>query len=310
MLATFPYNDIASKIALALGVGLLVGLEREWAHKDVGVRTFAITALLGALSYLVQPALVFVTLGGAILLVGLLNVRSLIKNGSVEMTTSVALLVTVLLGALIGEGHYFTAITSAILMTLLLAWKVELARFAGGLSPEEIQSAVLLALLTFVVYPLLPNRFIDPWELVNPRQAWLIVVVVAGVGFFNYLMLRLYGTRGTFYTAFFGGLISSKATVAELSAVFAENEGRGSLEWRCFSLPAARCSCGTLSSWSFLRLNRRRSHSIRSAAWASRRRGCWHGGSAGRNKWRRWSSNCAYRRHCRFRAWRSLRGFS
>jgi uncharacterized membrane protein (DUF4010 family) len=111
------------------------------------------------------------------------------------MTTSVALLVTVVLGALIGEGHFFTAITSAMLMTLLLAWKVELSRFAGGLSPQEIRSAVLLGLLTFVVYPLLPDRFIDSWELINPRQSWLIVIVVAGVGFLNYLMLRLYGTR-------------------------------------------------------------------------------------------------------------------
>ncbi len=229
MTAAFPYDDIASKIALALGVGLLVGLEREWAQKDVGVRTFALTGLLGALSYLAQPALVFVALGGAILLVGLLNTRSLIKSGSVEMTTSVALLVTVILGALIGEGHYFTAITAAIVMTLLLAWKVELTRFAGGLSPEEIRSAVLLALLTFVLYPLLPNRFIDPWALVNPRQAWLIVIVVAGVGFLNYLMLRLYGMRGSYYAAFFGGLISSKAAAAELSGVLAENERRGSL---------------------------------------------------------------------------------
>ena len=231
---TFPYDDIASKIALALSVGLLVGLEREWAQKDVGVRTFAITALLGALSDLVQPTLLFVTLGGVILLVVLLNVRSLIKSGSVEITTSVALLLTVILGALIGEGHYFTAIASAILTTLLLAWKVELARFAGGLSHGEMPSAVLLALITFVVYPLLPNRFIDPWALVNPRQAWLIVIVVAGVGFLNYLMLRLYGTRGSYYAAFFGGLISSKAAVAELSAVLAKNESGGSLGMAVF----------------------------------------------------------------------------
>jgi uncharacterized membrane protein (DUF4010 family) len=227
--ASFPYFDVASKIGLALGVGLLVGLEREWAQKDVGVRTFAICSLLGALAFLVEPELVFVALAGAVLLVALLNTRTLIRDGSVEMTTSAALLVTVVLGALIGGGHFFTAITSAIVMTLLLAWKAELSRFAGGLSPQEIRSAVLLALLTFVVYPLLPNRFIDPWALINPRQSWLIVIVVAGVGFLNYLMLRLYGTRGTYYAAFFGALTSSKAAVAELSSVLSQSESGCSL---------------------------------------------------------------------------------
>jgi uncharacterized membrane protein YhiD involved in acid resistance len=69
VLASFPYEDVASKIALALGVGLLVGLEREWAHKEVGVRTFAISALLGTLAFLVEPGLVFVAMGGAVLLV-------------------------------------------------------------------------------------------------------------------------------------------------------------------------------------------------------------------------------------------------
>ena len=127
-----------------------------------------------------------------------------------------------MLGALIGQGHYFTAITSAIVMTMLLAWKEGLSRFAGGLQPEEIRSAVLLSLLTFVIYPLLPNRFIDPLDLLNPKQSWLIVVVIAGLGFANYVMLRLYGTRGAYYAAFLGGLVNSTATVAELSGLFRE----------------------------------------------------------------------------------------
>ena len=79
-----------------------------------------------------------------------------------KITTSAALLVTLMLGALIGQGHDLTAVTSAIVMTMLLAWKEGLSRFAGGLQPEEIRSAVLLGLLTFVIYPLLPEDIIDP----------------------------------------------------------------------------------------------------------------------------------------------------
>ena len=244
--APFVYVDAASKIALAVAVGLLVGLEREWAQKAVGVRTFAIIALLGTLTYMVAPQLLIPALCGTFLLVILLNVHHLLKNwqlltadsaaapgktaresvyvidrdAPLEITTSVALLVTLMLGALIGQGHYFTAIASAIVMTMLLAWKEGLSRFAGGLQPTEIRSAVLLGLLTFVIYPLLPDRFIDPMDLLNPRQSWLIVVVIAGLGFANYVMLRFYGTRGTYYAAFLGGLVNSTAAATELSGLF------------------------------------------------------------------------------------------
>lgn len=251
--SSFAYADVASKIALAVAVGLLVGTEREWAQKAVGVRTFAIIALLGTLTCLVAPALIFAALCGTFLLVILLNIHHLVKNWRIEplesnpphkgresafivdrdapleITTSAALLVTLMLGALIGQGHYFTAVASAIAMTMLLAWKEGLTRFAGGLQPAEIRSAVLLGLLTFVIYPLLPDRFIDPFDLLNPKQSWLIVVVIAGIGFANYLMLRLYGTRGTFYAAFLGGLVNSTAAAAELSGLFKTTDSSPSM---------------------------------------------------------------------------------
>jgi uncharacterized membrane protein (DUF4010 family) len=127
------------------------------------------------------------------------------------------LLVTFALGVLIGEGHVFTPTASAIVMTLLLALKPQLSRFAGGLTQEEVRGAVLLGLIGFVIYPILPNRFIDPWNLLNPREAWLTVILIAAIGFLNYVLLRLYSARGLYYTAVFGGLVNSTAAIAELS---------------------------------------------------------------------------------------------
>jgi uncharacterized membrane protein (DUF4010 family) len=101
-------------------------------------------------------------------------------------------------------------------MTMLLAWKTELSRFAGGLQPSEIRSAVLLGLIGFVIYPVLPNNYIDPWQLFNPRDAWISVIAIAGIGFVNYVFLRVYSTRGLYLGALFGGLVNSSATVAEL----------------------------------------------------------------------------------------------
>jgi uncharacterized membrane protein (DUF4010 family) len=213
----FPPFEVAVKIAIALGIGLLVGLEREWSQKDVGVRTFSIAALLGCLSILISTQIAAICLAGVIILVAFLNARSLLVDRSLEMTTSVTLIVTFILGGLAGQGHLFTPTASAILMTMLLAWKTELQRFAGDLKLLEIRAAVLLGLVGFVIYPLLPNRFIDSWHLLNPRQSWLIVIVVAGLGFANYVLLRIFSNRGLYYTAVLGGLVNSTATVAELS---------------------------------------------------------------------------------------------
>lgn len=189
----FPYDEVAIKLALALGVGLLIGLEREWAQKDAGVRTFAITALLGMLTALASTWAVLVAFAAVTSLAVLLNVHSLTKRDSLEITTSVTLLATMALGVLIGEGHWFTATSAAILITLLLSFKAGFSAFTGTLQLEEIRSAVLIGLLAFVIYPLMPAHSVDPWHLLEPRQAWAIVVVVATLGFFNYVMLRLFG---------------------------------------------------------------------------------------------------------------------
>jgi uncharacterized membrane protein (DUF4010 family) len=218
---SFPFPEVAVKIGVSLAAGLLVGLERQWAQKEVGVRTFAITSLIGTLSALVGTELVVASLFGVLLLVTFLNVQSGLKDGSLELTTSAAMLAVLIIGALVGQGHYFTAATSSILMTMLLTWKLELSKFAGALHPEELRSAVLLGLLSFVIYPLLPDRFIDPWELLNPRQAWITVLIIAGIGFLNYVLLRLYGAKGMFYAALLGGLVNSTATAVELSVLFA-----------------------------------------------------------------------------------------
>ena len=213
----YPYNQIAFKAALATGIGLLVGLEREWAQKEIGVRTFALCGLLGMLTSLVAPAYTLSGLAGILLLVAFLNVHSLLRDRSLEMTTSLCLIVVYFLGAMVGLDHYFTAATSGIIVMMLLAWKLELQRFAGALRPEEIRSAVLLGLLSVVVFPLLPNRFIDPWQLFNPQQFWVTVVVIAGIGFLNYVLMRLYSNRGLYYAAVLGGLVNSTAAVAELA---------------------------------------------------------------------------------------------
>lgn len=224
----FPPVEVATKLLVAIGIGLLVGLEREWAHKDLGVRSFTIVTLLGMLAALLSPNFVLTGLAGVIVLIIIVNVGNLRNGKSVEATTSGAVLVTYALGVLVGEGHVFTPTASAIVMTLLLATKPHFSKFAGGLTEPEVRGAVLLGLIGFVVYPILPNRFIDPWQLLHPREAWLTIIFIATIGFGNYVLLRLYSARGIYYAAFFGGLVNSTATIADLSGTIkvAGAEGR------------------------------------------------------------------------------------
>ena len=214
----FPALDIAVKVALTLALGLLVGLEREWSNKEIGVRTFAMAALLGMLGALLGPLILLI--GGITVLVLIIfaNLRRLQVERKQGATTSAALALIFLFGVLIGEGHIFTPIACSIVVVMLLSLKPQLRAFAGGLSAQEIRGAIVLALLGFVIWPLLPDRFVDPWQLFQPRDAWIIVVVIACLGFVNYVLLRVYGSKGIYVTAIFGGLVNSTAAVAELSS--------------------------------------------------------------------------------------------
>ena len=214
--AHYSATPIALKMAVAIGIGMLAGMEREWSNKDVGIRTFAIVALLGMLASLIGQSVAIAALIGVFLLIAAMNARSILDHRSLEITTSAALIMNYLLGVLVGLGHIFTPVAGAIVMTMLLAWKTELSRFAGGLQPAEIRSAVLLGLIGFVIYPVLPDRYVDPWQLFNPSDAWISVIAIAGIGFVNYVFLRIYSTRGLYLGALFGGLVNSSATVAEL----------------------------------------------------------------------------------------------
>ncbi len=213
----FPYLPTLTRLALALALGLFVGLERERRGKEAGLRTFGFAALLGGLGGLLGESYALLGMGLLGILVVFLNWATLRAGQGLELTTSAALLVTGFTGVLAGQGHTFTPVTAAVATAALLAWKERLAGFSLGLSETELRSAIMLAILAFIVYPVLPDRPLDPWGLVEPRTAWLTVLLIAAMGFANYILLKLYGARGVEMTGFLGGLVNSTVTVTELA---------------------------------------------------------------------------------------------
>lgn len=213
----WPYLPTLLRLALALAAGVFVGLERERRQK-AGLRTFAFASLIGCLGAFLGDAYALVGLGFLCLIVFLMNWRQLRRNQSLEMTTSAALLVTGMAGVLFGKGHTFTPVAVTVITTALLAWKQPLSGFVLILKEAELRSAILLAIISFVVYPVLPDQAIDPWGLVELRSTWATVILIAAFGFVNYLLWRAYGKKGTEITGFLGGLVNSTVAVAELAS--------------------------------------------------------------------------------------------
>jgi len=205
------------RAGVSLAIGGMIGMEREWAHKDVGVRTFAFIALSFTLAWTISPTAAYILMAAVIPLITLMNWRSFSRDRTLEMTTSVAVLATALLGILVGEGLFLLAAACGVVITMLLAWKAEVVRFAGEVTVDEIRGALLLGVIALVVYPLLPRGPVDRWHLIDLRAAWTVVLVISAIAFGNYVLLRLYGTRGIRWTGLLGGLVNSTATVAELA---------------------------------------------------------------------------------------------
>ncbi|HEX2910260.1 MAG TPA: DUF4010 domain-containing protein [Chloroflexia bacterium] len=214
----WPLEVSLSRIGLALALGFLIGLERERAGKDVGVRTFSFTSLLGALGWMTAPTVGLATLGFVVLMTLIINIQSLLRDKSTVITTSVTLFLTGLIGILVGAGETLVPTAATLFIVALLSWKEALVSFSLGLSRLEVRSAITLGILAFVIYPLLPTGFIDPWHIIDLRSTWLTVIMISAIGFGNYILLRLYGAKGVAYTGFLGGLVSSVVTVTELAA--------------------------------------------------------------------------------------------
>ena len=212
----WPFLPALTRLALAVAIGVFVGLEREHSGK-AGVRTFALTSLLGSATGMSGGFYPAASLAFTALIVVFLNARNLMMRTKMATTTSMGLILVAVCGILCGEGHIFTPVATALITAGLLAWKQPISGFVGGLTGQEVRSAILLGVLTFIIYPVLPSHPVDPWGLVEPQSNWASVIIIAAIGFVNYILMKWLGPRGMEITAFFGGLINSRKVVVELT---------------------------------------------------------------------------------------------
>lgn len=212
------------RIGSAVLIGLLVGLQREYdtaqepGRTSAGTRTFALLGLVGALAAMAAERLDEpLAWAAALLVVGAVVVSGYAaeaRQGHIGSTTEVAAFVTFVAGSLCYWNDLAIAAAVAVATTLLLALKVEAQRFARALDRADVIAAVKFAAITALVLPVLPDRTIgpEPLDVINPFSTWLLVVLISGISFLGYALVKLIGPRrGIGLTGLVGGLASSTA---------------------------------------------------------------------------------------------------
>ncbi len=211
---------------IAILLGILIGLEREYSQskfrqrKYGGIRTFSLIALLGAFAgFFSQEFTVWigiVAFAAIIILIAVSHFFFLSRHGIIGITTEIAGILTFFIGMLSVTIHTSLAIILAVIITLVLYERTALHSFAAKLTKEEIYSTIKFAIIAFVILPLLPNEYYGIYNFFNPRNVWLIVVLVSGISFLGYIAARFYGVKGINVASFLGGFASSTATSISL----------------------------------------------------------------------------------------------
>src|SRR3989338_3285096 len=180
---------------LALALGALIGLEREYArykkhaHDYAGIRTYTLIALFGALSAFFGETLNPWILVVGIFLIGILIVVSyfvLSKKKYHGATSEVAGFLAFFLGILAYFGEIKLSVLLTVIITVILYSRTMLHNFAQHLKKEEMKSALIFAVIAFVILPFLPNKGYGPYQLFNPFLTWLMVVLISGISFIGY----------------------------------------------------------------------------------------------------------------------------
>lgn len=213
-------------LAVVVFIGMLIGLEREYArHKEekifAGIRTFPLIGIYGFTSALISSitedwvyAIFFIGFAG----LSIAAYYSSAKDGKVGGTSEVSAFIVFLLGSLVYWGYILLPVIIAIIITLFLSLKIQLHSFVGKVNAADIYATLKLAIITLIILPILPDKTYGPFDVLNPRLIWYMVILVSGISFVGYILIKFLGKdRGIILTSLLGGLVSSTALTYSLS---------------------------------------------------------------------------------------------
>jgi uncharacterized membrane protein (DUF4010 family) len=212
-----------SAFATALGIGLLIGMERErLPDSPAGLRTFSLVSMMGCLFAMLSEQGGTWLLAVGLIVLAFAMIASNFSSKSAEQfrgfTSETAVIFTYGLGASVWFGYATLAVMLAISVTVLLYFRAELKAFSERMTTKDINSMLQFAVLSLVILPILPDTNFGPYDAINFKQVWWMVVLISGLALAGYLALRMIGARhGAALLGVFGGLASSTATTMMFS---------------------------------------------------------------------------------------------
>lgn len=215
--------EILQALAISLGLGMLIGLQREWKESEIaGIRTFPLITLLGTLSVLAGDGVGWLSASGLLALAAMLVVANISKMKADQyefgMTTEVAALLMYVVGCALGLGWTAAAVVTAGITAVLLHWKDRLHGWVDSMTGKDLKAVINLAIIGLVILPLLPDETYGPYDVLNPYKIWLMVVLIVGISMVAYVASKLLGARvGSILGGILGGLISSTATTVSFA---------------------------------------------------------------------------------------------
>ncbi len=220
------------KFGLALGLGLLVGLQRERSASSIaGFRTFPLVTALGTLAAVAVPGQGWVLPAAGLIAVAMLCVIANAMKMRAEsldpgLTTEAALLLMYCLGVFIATGPAEVAVVIGAVVAVLLHLKPVLHGFATRLGEQDFRGIMQFVAVALVILPIVPDMQLGPYGVLNPRKIWLLVVLITGISLAGYLLYRFFSERSsTLLAGVLGGLISSTATTVSFARKTKEAEG-------------------------------------------------------------------------------------
>ncbi|NCS88229.1 MAG: hypothetical protein AUK34_15220 [Ignavibacteria bacterium CG2_30_36_16] len=235
-LGTDDLYILIQKLGIAILIGVLVGIEREHSRPKeekmfAGIRTFPLISIAGFLAALISSFTSFwvyiAVFTGFAALVTTSHVFSA-RGGKPGGTSEMSELLVFILGGLVYWNFIIIAAIVSVIVTVFLSLKIQLHSFVNKLGEEDIFAALKLAVISIIIFPLLPDRAVDPLNILNPRHIWLMVIFISGISFAGYLIIKFFGrNKGIQLTGLMGGAVSSTAVAFSLARRSKANEELG-----------------------------------------------------------------------------------
>jgi len=230
------FSAVAKEIGIALGLGLLVGLQRERVASPLaGFRTFPLITVSGTIAALLGQSFGGWIVGaGLIALAGLVIVGNLAKQkkGDLDpgLTTEVAMLLMYGVGAYVVVGHTAAAIAIGGGVAVLLHLKPEMHSLAARIGNADFKAIMQFVLVSFVILPVLPDQAYGPYQVLNPHRIWVLVVLIVGISLAGYMIYKFFGEKaGVMMGGVLGGIISSTATTVSYARRSRQAKGSSKL---------------------------------------------------------------------------------